>query len=463
MMDVDPPYPLAQFDSSRPGTLWGRGFSTAYAWWGPLLVLANGAIIVWLWVHDGQISGIHDAAGLFQSLGRITGLLGAYLLLIQLLFFARLPWFVRHVGLDRLVIWHRLNGKLCLGLILAHIVLITIGYAQFDHISITAEVSALLGTYPYMVRATIGTGLLILVVGTSLLIVRRYLRYEAWYFVHLTAYLAVLLGWYHQIPNGNEFVVDKRAATYWTALYLVTLALVVLFRVLRPLFRAFKYQLKVAEVATETPNVFSLRITGRRLDRLHARAGQFFGLRFLTPKLMWQLHPFSLSEAPDSESLRITIKISGDFTRTISTVTPGTRVLAEGPFGHLTDAVRHREGVALIAGGIGITPMRALLEEMPGDVVLIYRAAQEDEILFRDEFDRLVRTRGVRVYFVTGDHRAPGNERLMTTEHLRELVPDLDARDVYLCGPPAMMDVIERNVEAAGVPPKYIHTERFAV
>jgi predicted ferric reductase len=280
---------------------------------------------------------------------------------------------VRHVGLDRLVIWHRLNGKLCLGLILAHIVLITIGYAQFDHISITAEVSALLGTYPYMVRATIGTGLLILVVGTSLLIVRRYLRYEAWYFVHLTAYLAVLLGWYQQ------------------------------------------------------------------------------------------LHPFSLSEAPDSQSLRITIKISGDFTRTISTVTPGTRVLAEGPFGHLTDAVRHREGVALIAGGIGITPMRALLEEMPGDVVLIYRAAQEDEILFRDEFDRLVRTRGVRVYFVTGDHRAPGNERLMTTEHLRELVPDLDARDVYLCGPPAMMDVIERNVEAAGVPPKYIHTERFAV
>jgi predicted ferric reductase len=463
MMDVDSPYPLAQFDSARPSAPWSRGFRTAYYWWVPLLWLANAAIIVWIWVHNGQVSGVHDAAGLFESLGRITGLLGAYLLLIQLLFFARLPWFVRHVGLDRLVFWHRLNGKICLGLILAHVVLITIGYALFDHISITAEISSLLGTYPYMVRATVGTGLLILVVVTSLMVVRLRLRYEAWYFVHLTAYLAVLLGWYHQIPAGNEFVINSTAAAYWTALYLVTLALVVLFRVLRPLFRAFRYRLKVAELTNEATNVFSLRITGRHIDQLHARAGQFFGLRFLTPKLMWQLHPFSLSEAPDSRSLRITIKISGDFTRTISTLTPGTRILAEGPFGHLTGAVRQRDRVALIAGGIGITPMRALLEEMPGDVVLIYRVAREEELLFRDEFDALTRDRGVRVHFVTGDHRAPGNERLMTTEHLRELVPDLDERDVFLCGPPAMMDVIEANVRAAGVPGKYIHTERFAV
>jgi len=132
-------------------------------------------------------------------------------------------------------------------------------------------------------------------------------------------------------------------------------------------------------------------LTGRHLDRLHARAGQFFGLRFLTPRLLWQLHPFSLSEAPDGQSLRITIKISGDFTRAISTITPGTRVLAEGPFGHLTDAVRRRPGVALIAGGIGVTPLRALLEEMPGDIVLLYRVTREEEVLFRDEFAASVR------------------------------------------------------------------------
>src|SRR5438270_11705374 len=101
MMDVDSPYPLAQFDTARPPPLWNRGLLTAYAWWGPVVVLANAVIIIGLWVHDAQLSGIHDVPGLLQSVGRITGLVGAYLLLVQLLFFARLPWFVRHVGLDR--------------------------------------------------------------------------------------------------------------------------------------------------------------------------------------------------------------------------------------------------------------------------------------------------------------------------------------------------------------------------
>jgi predicted ferric reductase len=460
-MDAEPPYPLAQYDSNRLTSVWSRSFRGAYAAWGWLLFFGNGAVIVGIWVHGGNISGVHDTATLLTSLGRITGLLGAYLLLLQLLFFARLPWFVRHVGLERLVVWHRFNGKLCVGLVIAHVVLITPGYAMTDHFTIFHEVSNLLGTYPGVTRSTVGTGLLVVVLGTSLMIVRQRLRYEAWYLVHLTAYIAVLLAWYHQEPNGNEFVFNKTAAAYWTALYVATLALIVAFRFARPLIRAFWYQMKVAEVTGEGPNVFSLRMTGRHVDQLHARAGQFFGLRFLTWKLMWQLHPFSLSAAPDGQSLRFSIKISGDFTRTISEIAPGTRVLADGPFGHLTGAARRRDRVVLIAGGIGVTPMRALLEEMPGDVVLIYRAASEEEILFRDELEALARDRGERVYFVTGDHRAPGNERLMSTDHLRDLVPDLAGREVYLCGPPGMMDAIEANVRAAGVPRKYIHTERF--
>jgi len=460
-MDAEPHYPLAQYDSNRLTSVWSRSFRGAYAAWGWLLFLGNGAVIVWLWLHDGGISHVHDTATLLTSLGRITGLLGAYLLLLQLLFFARLPWFVRHVGLERLVVWHRFNGKMCVGLVLAHVVLITPGYAMTDRYSILKETSTLLGSYPDMIQATIGTGLLVLVLVTSLMIVRQRLRYEAWYLVHLTAYVAVLLAWYHQLPNGNEFVFNKTAAAYWTALYVAALALIVVFRFARPLIRAFWYQMKVADVTSEGPRVFSLRITGRHVDQLHARAGQFFGLRFLTWKLMWQLHPFSLSAAPDGQSLRFSIKISGDFTRTISEATPGTRVLAEGPFGHLTGAVRRRDGVVLIAGGIGITPMRALLEEMPGNVVLIYRAAREEEILFHDELETLARDHGARVYFVTGDHRVPGNERLMSTDHLRELVPDLADREVYLCGPPGMMDAIEASVRAAGVLRKYIHTERF--
>ena len=442
---------------------WRCACSILYASSGWLLFLGNVTVIVGLWLHNGGVSGIHSVSDLVTSLGRITGLLGAYLLLLQILFFARLPWFVRHVGVDRLIVWHRVNGKACLGLILTHVGLITIGYALSDRKGVLNEAAAFLTSYPGMVQATIGTALLILVLVSSLVIVRRRLRYEAWYFVHLTAYLAVLLGWYHQIPTGNEFILSSTAAAYWTALYLGTLALLVVFRVARPLLRAFRYRLRVAEVIMESPTIVSLRLTGRDLDRLHARAGQFFLFRFLTRGRWWASHPFSLSEAPDGQSMRITIKVAGDFTQQIGKIAPGARVIAEGPLGLFTDVVRQRAHVALIAGGIGITPIRALLEEMPGDLVLIYRVAREDDVLFRGELERLARSRAITLHFVIGDHREVGNEHFMSAEHLRTLVPDLAARDVYICGPTAMMDVVERNVQSLGVPPKHIHTERFAV
>jgi len=447
---------LTRADGPRPSTSrLPRGVTMA-------VVLINAGILVWLWLHDGGVTGVHSTADLFTSLGRITGLLGTYLLLIQVLLLARLRWLERSVGYDKLTVWHRINGKLCVYLILAHVALITIGYALSDRISVPREVSTLLTQYPGIIDATIGTALLIVVVVTSLVIVRRRLRYEAWYLVHLTAYAAIVLAWFHQLPTGNDFILNPAAARYWVALYMVTLALVLLFRLSLPIVYAFRYQLKVAEVYVEGPNVVSLRLTGRHLDRMGARAGQFFLWRFLTPKLVWESHPFSLSAAPDSRSLRITVKGLGNFTRQMGEIRPGTRVLGVGPFGLFTDARRRRDKVALIAGGVGITPIRALLEEMSGDVVVIYRVTREEEVVFRDELEEVAHDRGIAIEYVIGSHLAPGAERLLSPEHLRELIPDIAQREVYVCGPPAMSDMVEVNVHRAGVPTRYIHTERFA-
>ncbi len=426
------------------------------------IVGVNIAIIVWLWLRDGGITGVHTSGDLFTSAGRITGLLGAYSLLLQLLLLARLRRLERLVGFDRLTVWHKLNGKICFYLIVGHVVLITIGYALLDRISIPSQVVSLLQDYPDMVQATIGTVLIVVVVVSSLVIVRRRLRYETWYLVHLTAYAAVILAWYHQIPTGNEFILSSSAATYWTALFVGTLVLVALFRLAVPTLLAFRHQMRVAEVTAEAPNVVSLRITGRHLDRLGAKAGQFFLWRFLNWKLVWQSHPFSLSTAPDGQSLRITIKSLGDFTSRIGEVKPGTRIVGVGPFGLFTDAVRHRDRVALIAGGVGITPIRSLLEEMSGDLVLVYRVVTHDEIVFREELEQLAAERGIKLIYITGDHRAPGAERLMSAEHLREIIPDISNREIYVCGPPAMSNAVETNVRRAGVPRKYIHSENFA-
>src|SRR3989440_224758 len=153
------------------------------------------------------------------------------------------------------------------------------------------------GIYPGMITATVGTALLVVVVVSSIVIVQRRLRYEWWYAVHLAAYAAIALAWFHQIPTGNELVVDHVAADYWRALYLVTLGVLVVFRLGVPFANAFRFRLRVADVVAEGPGVVSLRITGRRLDRLQARAGQFFLWRFLTRGRWWASHTFSVSEA----------------------------------------------------------------------------------------------------------------------------------------------------------------------
>jgi predicted ferric reductase len=428
-----------------------------------LIVVANAVVIIWLWVHGGNLHPRTTGDGL-TSAGRLTGLLGAYLALIQVVLLARLPVVERLFGFDRLTVWHRWNGHACIDLIVAHVVLTVWGYALVDRISLPNEISTMLGggIYPGMITATVGTGMMLAVVATSIVIVRRRLRYEWWYTVHLLAYGGIALSWFHEIPTGNELVLSRIAADYWRALYLVTLAVLVVWRVLVPIAGALRYGLRVAEVTPEGPGVVSLRITGRNVERLGAHAGQFFLWRFLARGTWGTAHPFSLSAAPGGGSLRITVKGLGDHTGRIGQIEPGTRVLAEGPFGVFTDDRRRGDKALLIAGGIGITPIRALIEAMAGEVIVLYRVVADADVIFRAELDALCAARGAVVHYLVGDHAGAGRD-LLGPAHLLELVPDITERDVFLCGPPAMADFIRKNVREARVPRRQVHAERFAL
>jgi predicted ferric reductase len=438
-----------------------------------LIFLGNIVAIVWLWIHGGNLNN-PTTGDLLTSISRITGLLGAYLALVQILLLARLPWLERVAGFDRLTVWHRWNGHACLDLIVAHVFLSVWGYAMLDtglslsnapakHTSFWGEFWAILAgnRYPGMITATVGTALLVVVVLTSLVIARRHLSYELWYAVHLTAYAGIALGWFHQLPTGNEFVLNDVTSDYWISLYVASLALIA-FRVAEPIWHGFRYRLRISEVVDEGPGVVSFRIAGRHLDRLHVQAGQFFIWRFLARGFWWTAHPFSLSEAPDGRSYRITVKALGDHTAKLGRIKPGTRVVAEGPFGAFTDEVRSRDKVLLVAGGIGITPVRALAQVMEADAVVLYRVVSSDDIVFFEELDDLAVDRGIRVHYVVGDHTSEAGKELLSPKHLRELVPDLGEREVYVCGPPAMIAVLDHNLRHAGVSRHHLHVENFA-
>jgi predicted ferric reductase len=421
---------------------------------------ANAAVIVWLWVHGGNLD-IRTTGEWLTSAARLTGLLSAYLALVQVLLLARIPALERAIGLDRLSIWHRWNGHVCIDLVVAHVFLSVWGYAALDRLGFFGELSTMIwgGVYPGMITATIGTVALIAVVVSSLVIVKRRLRYEWWYGVHLVAYAGIALAWFHQIPTGNELVLDEAAADYWRSLYVATLAVLVWYRLLTPVVAAFRHRLRVAHIRPEGPGVVSLEIEGQNLERLQARPGQFFLWRFLTPGRWWKSHPFSLSAVPSDGSMRITVKDLGDFTATVGEIPLGTRIVAEGPFGTFTSSAAGGARTLLIAGGIGITPIRALLEDLPGDAIVVYRVVSEDEALFLDELEGLVPT----LHLVVGDHRDERHAELLSAGHLRQLVPDLAERDVFVCGPPAFTDRTRRDLRAAGVPRRRIHAERFAL
>jgi predicted ferric reductase len=425
-------------------------------------------VVVALWVRGRGLQDLGSLASGLESTGRLTGLVSADLLLVQVVLMARVPWVERAYGQDTLARWHRLVGFTSFNLLLAHIVLITLGYAATGHTGVLAEAWDLVTTYPGMLLATAGTAALVMVVVTSVRAARRRLRYESWHLLHLYAYLGVGLALPHQLWTGADFTASPLATAYWWTAYGVAAGLVVVYRLGVPIWRSVRHRMTVAGVMQEAPGVYSVYLNGRHLDRLPVRAGQFCQWRFLTGPGWTRAHPYSLSAAPRPDLLRITVKDLGDGSAQVAALRPGTRVLIEGPYGKLTGASRTSPKVTMIASGVGITPLRALLEEMPyapGDAVLLYRARTANDLVFRTELEQLTQVRGVRLAYLVGPrgrhdswlpdgwgHDAAG---------LRHLVPDIAAHDVYICGPEGWMDAVHLAARRAGVPDDRIHLERF--
>ena len=417
------------------------------------LLAVNVAVVAVFFLQAGF------ASNTLIVLGRLTGLYGALLMAFQLLLVARLPWFDRRIGMDRLTSWHRWTGFSVLWLLLAHVVFITFGYADSSSLDPVSQLVDLAETVEGVLRAVVALALIIVIGVVSARFARRRLAYETWHFIHLYTYVAVVLAFTHQVAAGTTFTSTPAAKTYWYAVWGGALAAVFAGRVLLPLRRNLRHQLRVAAVVPESDSVVSIHITGRDLDRLPAQAGQFFLWRFLTRDRWWQANPFSLSMAPDGTRLRLTAKTAGDGTAALRQLKVGTRVFAEGPYGAFTAMHRTRPESLLIAGGVGVTPIRALLEELHGHAVVIYRVSTDRDAVLYDELRELAEAKGATLHLVTG----PVSPDKLAAGELARLVPDVADRDVFLCGPPPMMNAVLSTLRDLDVPKPQIHFERFSL
>lgn len=433
-----------------------------------MLLWASGAAAAALYLASGGASQLTSPAGIVTGLGIVAGLIGTDFILVMLVLAARIPLLDRTIGHDRAVATHRRLGKPALYLILAHAALLLVGYGMSTGINPIAEIGPMLAL-PDMPLAFIGTGLLIAVVVTSLVAVRRKFSYEGWHLVHLLSYVAVAFALPHQLSVGGVLAEGTAQRIYWIALYVLAFGSILTFRFVEPIVASLRHGITVAGVTQIAPGVTSIHLRGSKLRSLGTAGGQFFIWRFWTGRTWWHSHPISLSAVPTDTTARITVRDLGAGSRRISSVPVGTRVSIEGPYGLFTDAARTAPKLAIVAAGVGVTPVRALLEHAsfaPGEATVLLRASSDDETYLWDEVRAIAAAKGARLYTMVG-RRSPVGPAWMPEADarrgvtLRSIFPDLADSDLYLCGPTTWLDLVEADAHALGLPEHQIHSERF--
>ncbi len=419
----------------------------------------NWIVILAFWFYQSADNLFSAEPGkILYALAGILGLSAGYSILVQFFLMSRNYWLERAFGLDKLSRLHHDNGRRSLYFLVGHALLIVLSYSLLSGSGFFRQFWLLLTTEPEIIKAFLAWVLFLAAAGISVWTALQNLRYEIWYLTHLVFYAAILLAFSHQFELGDSLTGSQWFYYYWVLLYAVVFLSLVLFRVFRPAFNYFKHGFRVSKVVPENHNVTSIYISGKNLDKFKVLPGQFMIFRFLDAKRWWEAHPFSLSKPNDGKEIRLTPKAVGNFTKELNSLKSGTKVIIEGPYGVFTNSETVLPKVLLIAGGIGITPLRSLAEEMRQkgkDVVLLFSNKTKQDIVFEKELEGI---QGLKVFHVLTDA-----EGYLDAGKIQSQVPDFFEREVFLCGPGPMMSSIRKILKETGHPTDKLHFERFSL
>ncbi len=392
-------------------------------------------------------------------LGNITGLIGTYLALVMVLLVSRIPYIEKVLGQDGLVSWHKKLAAWPISLILLHAVFLTIAYAQAAKTGPLHELGTLLSSFPDMIEATAALIIMVLIGIISIRAIRQRIKRETWWTIHLYMYLALALAFAHEVVLGPSFVGHPLTQLVWSVAWAMTAGLVLFYRFIIPAIKSFYYKFEVYQVRRETDDTISIILKGRHTEKLKVKGGQFFEWRFLKRGMWWQAHPFSISAKPRPPYLRITVKQLGDFTEKLSSLKPGTKVAFEGPYGVFTHRAMTGNKVALIAGGIGITSVRSLLEDIPGtaDIVAILRSASEQDSALNHEVKELIRKKNGVCLEVFGSRSE------VPLENVASMIEDILQRDTFIAGSADFVESFKKILSAKGIAENKLHGEIYAL
>ena len=370
-------------------------------------------------------------------------------------------------GIDALMLFHRHMGIAALAFVVAHSLLVCAGRGTLvllDPFSgTTANRSGALALW-----STVA------LVISSLLRRRLALRYEAWRLAHSALALTIATAMLLHVLAVGAYASATLVRTVVIAYVALFLALMVRYRLFRPLSlwrRPWELVAKREEGADTRTLV--LRPVGHA--GIEFEPGQFVWLITGRTPFGLQQHPITISSSAASAgepSIELAIKALGDWSsQTVPRLSLGTRVWVDGPFGAFTIDRVPAQGFVLIAGGIGIAPMRSILLSMRdrGDarpVLLVHAARNRRRAVFVEELQALQRSMDLRVAYVFEEPEPgwEGERGYVTAEILRRhLPPDPRLWQFFVCGPAPMLDALERELAELSVAPERVQTERFGM
>ncbi len=470
---VDGVRTAALYHAASLAVVWGVSLAGAVIW-------VNGRGLYTLTRAFGTF--ISDGYGLpriLQDLGSLAGVFAAVLMLFQVLFMSRFPMFEKGFGRDVIVSVHKTVGFWSFWAILAHVLLLVVGYNIAEDYNPWTSLGVFTTQLQFAIIAT--AAIFIAVIFMSISRVKKKVTYEVWHFWHLVAYVGAFFSVPHQIFLGGSFVGSTGARIFWIGLWGATFAAVGIWRVLIPVINFYKYDMRIVEVKPDGARGIDVVVTGKNLDRLGTKAGQFFNWRFLGDRVWYRQNPFSISMPPTDDRLRICVRVVGGGTERMAKLKPGTRVFVEGPYGRISGDLRTGNRMLMFAAGAGAGPMVSMLTDQewaPGEAILVSRENVDEDAMMVEDIQTLVEERGLIWHRPTGLPNIPsvpgysgGSSWLPPSEDgtpvdgaslIRQWVEDdVENVDVFLCGPPVWMSSVQADVAKAGIPDHHVHVESF--
>ena len=424
-------------------------------------------VVVVAWYSAGSAYFDLGFAGSLIALATLSALLGVVLILLQFVLISRAPWLERVFGFEELTRIHRINGFVAFVLVSVHIPLIIAGNSSLSGLGFLEQLNVFQNAYQYIPLAILAHLLLVITIASSVIIVRKRLKYELWHLLHFLNYGVLFLALAHQLAYGTTLNSEQWFRWFWLGMHTAVLAHLVFYRFVRPLLQYRRHRFYVDRVVHETDSVVSIYVGGRDIEKLVYSPGQFLKWRFLQEGVWAEEHPFTISQAPDGVQIRCTVKATGDYTqKLVKSLSVGARVILSGPFGRFTLARSQKNKILLIAGGIGITPLRAMLEgaDTGRDITLIYSGRSSSDFPLKGELDALAEARKVKLHYIASRGRARGmHAGRIDSDFLHRNVADITERAVFVCGPESMIRDVGKALRGLGVKPQDIHTERFSL